>query len=533
MDGLAKALTRSRGVADLAYSNAMRMKNAGVLSVSSGMDQMSIFGGNTKSRRNYSLYRGWLYSAIHALASEAAGQPVQIGRMLGVELEEERNRKLSRTKSWLQQRMTKTAKMKTAHQEMELILSHPLLDALEQPNPIQRRWQFVYCFVANLNLTGWAYIVSGTTEDGKLEFYSLPTTWVRPDHKEGPFSRFRIVDPKKLTAGDDDNWLTRDQVAFAHLPNPSDPLSALAPAQSQVAAIRIDDHIQTSQERFFENGVFPSVVVTVGKDPHPDVPSGIRPRLTAVQRRQVHGAISKTMQGVANYGNPAIVDGMIENIERLSMGQNEMGWEKSERSARTRILSAFGVHPYILGEPVSVGGYAQAAKIEERFCKRVNIFLDMLGNVITNFAGPLASVDDDLLVWWEECESRDPSLHHLAMREARKLGDITRNEHRTMLGLSPMEEDDSDARSKLLDTVGGMQGAVGFFNSMGLGSMDSDQVAKLMSLFFQIPIEDAYDIVGTSEGRAVQQATETLEEALTAIRLEPQKLIDQMMEATK
>jgi hypothetical protein len=97
------------------------------------------------------------------------------------------------------------------------------------------------------------------------------------------------------------------------------------------------------------------------------------------------------MGGVANYGEPAIVDGMIESVTRLSATQNEMGWEKSEDKIRTRILSAFGVHPYILGEPVGVGGYAQVVNIEKRFYKRVNTFLDMLSTVVTNFVGPMTA----------------------------------------------------------------------------------------------------------------------------------------------
>ena len=146
--------------------------------------------------------------------------------------------------------------------------------------------------------------------------------------------------------------------------------------------------------------------------------------------------IRKTMGGVANYGNPAIVDGLIENITRLSATQNEMGWEKSEDKVKSRILSSFCVHPYILGEPVNVGGYAQAAKIEERFCKRVNTFLNMLSGIVTNFGSSL--VNEALVVWWEQCQPHDPSIRAKQITDARKNGDISRNEVRAecrILGL--------------------------------------------------------------------------------------------------
>ena len=59
---------------------------------------------------------------------------------------------------------------KTVHSELEIIKDHPLVDALERPNPIQCRWQFVYSFFANLDLTGWSYIVVDKDEDRQTCF---------------------------------------------------------------------------------------------------------------------------------------------------------------------------------------------------------------------------------------------------------------------------------------------------------------------------------------------------------------------------
>lgn len=41
---------------------------------------------------------------------------------------------------------------------------------------------------------------------------------------------------------------------------------------------------------------------------------GIRPRLTPDQRKDILAAIKKIYQGVRNYQNPLIIDGMIEGI---------------------------------------------------------------------------------------------------------------------------------------------------------------------------------------------------------------------------
>lgn len=497
MSTMTQALARSRGVVDQAHNLAMKMKAAGVLNLAppSGFSQFNQFSDDTKNRERYSLFRGWLYAAVNALASEAAGQPVVAARLKG-------KGKPNGQKS-IRNKMTTHARIKAASQEFEVLIDHPILSLLEQPNPCQTRWSFTYSFVANLNLTGWGYVVGGENDEGKWEFYSLPTNWVKPDHSEGLFSRFKVIDPSNPTAGNDGDWLTRENVAFAMLPNPSDPRMAFPPANSQIRSIRIDDFIQESQARFFENGIFPGAIVTIGKDPHPDVPSGIRPRLSAPQRRQVMGAIQKVMSGVANYGNPAIVDGLIESIERLSMTSNEMGWEKSEDKIRTRILSAFGVHPYILGEPVGVGGYAQVVNIEKRFYKRVNTFLDMLGTVVTGLVVPAMSTTkavpkqkpkkEDLLIWWEECQSVDPSLRWSNLNAARARGDVSRNEIRAELNLPPDETGGDQTKQWTaadLNAIVALQGAV------GQGGIEPAQAQAMYEILFDMTPEDAKKIAG-------------------------------------
>lgn len=463
---------------------AFREKASSAFSMDGG-DGMGGSLFNTTGRGNaerYSLFRGWVYAAINALASEGASQPVNLAKLEGATNENQERRTLPRKKQADIQRIF----TKSAEQEWELILQHPMLDCLEYPNPSQGKWQFVYSFIANLCLTGFGYVIGGVNDEGKMELYSLPTTWVTPIHTPKPFSAFRVCDPAKASSGG--IVLPPENVKFANLPNPANPLGSLSPTGAQSNAVRIDDKIQTSQEMFFDNGIFPSVVVTVGKDPHPDhsPAGGVRPRLTPEQRRQVTSAIRKVMSGVSNYGNPAIVDGLIERIERLSATSNEMGWDKSEDKVRTRILSAFGVHPYILGEPVNVGGYAQAAKIEERFCRRVNTYLDMLSSVVTGFAQQHFTADK-LFAWWEPCESSDPALRWAKLSTARKNNDITRNELRVELGFPPDEmEQAGQSRSLLLDSPNGVTSYIAIASAVAAGSLTEEAAKFALMTFFQI-----------------------------------------------
>ena len=500
-----------------AVVETMRAKAIGKIDVGSLMvgdsTPLGIFGSqNQQYNARYNQFRGWLYAAINAIALQAAAQPTYVGLLRGAATEDQR-RVVSQQKSLSERKAAKRLELKAkalrhfaekkmptgirtkaAAEEWEILQGHAFSAVLDNPNPSQTKWQFTYMFVANLVLTGYGYVVGGQTDNG-FEMYAIPTSWITPIYKEGEgLVGYKVLNPaqSRKTQG---STLPVENVACAYLPNPSDPNSAISPTGTQSNAVQIDEHIQTSQLRFFQNGMFPSVIVTIGKDPHPDAPGGgIRPRLTGEQRRQVIGAIRKSMSSVENYGNPAIVDGMIEKIERLSATSNEMGWDKSEDKIRNRILSAFGVHPFILGEPLNVGGYAQATEIKQRFYERVNSYLEMLSLVATKFAVPFAT-RDRIFAWWENCDAVDPSIKYQNLREARKIGDISENEFRAELGFAPNEEAETD-RSPLLDNPQTMSTYVQLASGVANRTLSYEGAAYTLAQFLQIEVEEAKAMLG-------------------------------------
>jgi phage portal protein BeeE len=492
-DALTKAIRQADSVGTEAFDSSMRYKEGGgTIDVTpSGLPSgIASWQEQASYEARYELFRGWVYAAINVLASEGAGRPPVVARMKGSKVRDRNEDKNKiRRKNLVLTKCTKAMRSKAAEIEMEVLEDHFLIDLLNAPNSFQGKWQFVYSFVANLCLTGWSYVVVGMHKK-KLELYSLPTSWVKPIHDPHPFAKFEVKNPKAI--GVEPTVLDRTQVGFAHLPNPSDPLSAMAPAGAQMMAIRVDDHIQTSQETFFRNGIFPSVLIRVGKTPGLD--SEYRPMLTGVQRRHIISGVKKIWGGVANYGQPAIVDGLIENIERLSATQNEMGWNRSEGTVKTRILSAFAVHPFLLGENVSVGGHAQVAVIKERMYDRTNTYLDMLSNLLTNLLGGLEG-EEKLIVGFEESKAVDYQLRQSQLQAMRDKGDLSRNEMRAEAGYPPEEQEKSE-RSALLESVGGMTGTVSILTAVGQGAIQRDAAIAALALFLQISEEEAEAMVG-------------------------------------
>lgn len=471
---ISNALSRSQEFRTTVTKRSYQLRNSGALdSALASLGSSNVLNDSLSrrsTREGYNTFRGWLYSAINAIASEGAGQAAHVGCLVGEDAGK-RSRVFSSSKEhsdFIRSKMTKRAREKTSRTGIELIESGELVELLSRPNDIQDRWQFVYSFISNLCLTGWSYIIKDVDSEGRDEIYSVPTTWVTPKHGERPFESFTLKNPNKPASQGEE--LSRENVAFAHLPNPSDPLSAIAPASSQAIPVRIDNYIQTSQEAFFNNGIFPSVIVTVGKVPMGGDGQAYRPRLSASQRRQVHGAIKKSMGSIANYGNPGIVDGLIERIDRLSATQNEMGWDKSEKTVRLRILSAFAVHPFILGEEMA-GSYAQAYTVLERFCNRVNTYLDLLGVVLTNFfSQKIHGFGENNVVWWEPCEPKDPEQTRRWWQVAADKNWISQNEYRTYLGLPPDEESNQQFIDRLM-----AQEVARLLSSLGKGEVTEGQ----------------------------------------------------------
>jgi hypothetical protein len=531
---------RDRRARSLSLREGLSQKSLVDISPNDAIGSLQGMADQSANRERYGMFRGHLYSAINAICTRAAGQAAHVGKVEGADVPEER-RQIPRSKQARIRNLPKAVQelcQKSPDLSVELVLDGPLVEALEEPNDMQRRWQFVYSFVANLLLTGRGYVI-GSVSEGELEFFSLPTSWIRPNKN---FTEFEVVNPRTQMPVTTDQKLTRENVAFATLPNPSDPMAAMAPAQAQSRAIMIDEHIQTSQERFFHNGIFPSVVVTVGADPHPagGGPS-FRPRLSGSQRRAVASAIRKTMSGVANYGNPAIIDGMIERIDRLSATQNEMGWDKSEVKIRQRILGAFGVHPFILGEPVNVGGHAQAFVIEKQFCTGVNTYLNMLSGLMTGFFKPVSIENQEkIVVWWEPCEAQDAAIEAQNWRDARKNGDVTRNEIRHRLNLTP-DESGGDRNTQF--TPQHVQQITQIQKDVEGGSLDRDAAIATLVITMDLTEQEANQLIPEPvepevgllpalpfEGESLEEAAGALRLAVDALKITPQQIADKVLE---
>jgi phage portal protein BeeE len=405
-----------------AYSQAERLRDAARKAADTRPSGI-VAGGPSASlgRANlgahaeqYAHFRGWQYVAIRAIAQRIAGQPIRVARVAATP----KGRKSADEKALLPLRL------KSCCDRLEPLESHPLLDALADPNPLMVAWSLVFTTVAILELTGKAHWWLSPQND-RLSIWPVPSHWIEP--VDDMRTVWNIRPPKAV----EPTPVPGDQIAYFSLPDPGNPLGTVSPLSTQAAAVNADESIQEAQYRAFQNGINPGVVLTAGR--LPDMANGrpgARPVLEPEQRTQLINAIRQAYQGAHRHGEPIILDGLIEDVKPFTRTPQEMAFLDSGKSTKCRIFQAFGVNPLIVGE-IEGANRAQAVVAEDSFCTNaVNPLMELMSQVMTAWLS-LAFRSEKLVVWVEPCRANDPEQTLKEWELGLKFGAVTQNEYRS------------------------------------------------------------------------------------------------------
>lgn len=406
-----------------------------------------------KHSEQYKHYTGWVYVAINRIATRISGQPAHLGRQLtGARREQARKFYASRDlddarSAWYrlygtrlltpEQAESAPEHVKRAPSEYELVQQHRLLEALKNPNEMMVRASLFLTTVASLELTGRGYWWWPTIKS-KLQIWPLPTDWVTPRHSEdGLYSYYEVKPPSRMQ---EPILLPASEIVPFILPDPSDPHGSVSPVQTQGPAIVTDEAMQMSQFRAQKNGLYPGVLLTIGRHPDVDGKPGMRPVLTRDQRKDVIEAMRAIHEGAVNYGEPFILDGLFEDVKPFTRTPAEMDYLDSGKHTKSRIMQAFGVNPFIAGENVTVG-WSQASVADEVFVSNVvNPLGGFMGETVTKKLG-----DPRLTFWLEEATPRNPELKAKNYAVALAKQTVTKNEfRREVLKLPELEDGTGD-----------------------------------------------------------------------------------------
>lgn len=444
VDALKTARTRANMMVEQSKAASQGRNQQKLGTDPAGMfDSMSVFGQQFDAgltAEQLKQFRGWTYASVKVIAQRVASQPVRIGFLNEFEADEPKLKGAgpSTLKSMLRRGIVPAYFKNFNANDLEIVEQHEILSSISDPNPLMVQWSLLYLTMAHLELTGksywWVY-----DRDGKKEIWPLPPSWVRPVHGDRLFESY-VVTPG--IGGVGGFTVPAENMVYFAYPDPSDPYGgATSGLQANNKAIAADEAIQDCQKNMFENGIFPGLAIVAGR--HPEVSSmpGQRQALDKDQRLELRQAIAAHYRGVTKYGEPLILDAMIEDVKKIQNTANEMDFLNSSRSSKERVLQGWGVSPIVMGDAGNANR-ASAAVADSVFCSAtVNPKIELISQTLTKYLPVVfGSQDEGMVIWIEPARPNDVEQRMKELAMLKDSSALTKNELRTEFGFSPLEE---------------------------------------------------------------------------------------------
>lgn len=276
---------------------------------------------------------------------------------------------------------------------VDAIDTHPLLESIEDPNPLLTRWGLLFCTGVSLLATGrglWWIEEGGTGQDGSEQPFTIwyiPCSWAKPLHLEGkPFAAWKITPPG---TNESDGWIVSgDDMLHFFYPDPGNPTKPWSTIQAISRPINTDDQIQTAQFSALVNAVKPGMVIKAGRLPDPRTGStstGPRPILQPEQRSQLISAIKLAYGGATKSDEPIIVDGLIEDVVPYTRGPAEMDYRDSMAATADRIRQGIGTNKFVAGDVEGSNRASSYVATQNFYDVVVNPMATLMSQTITNF----------------------------------------------------------------------------------------------------------------------------------------------------
>ncbi len=450
------------------YGSALSGVGAGTANVLSKQQ------GLTMAAEQYRHNIGWTHAIIRTIAQRVADQPVRVARPIA--RDEVRRlvgmiQKGSRTPSWQKdyasQILGRVRKMRLSRarqprfvrewmgkgqgRELQVIEDHPILRAIERPNPLMVRWILLYVTLFHLELTGrcyWWFTREDQLHPGalssRIQIWPLPTSWVEPIHEaDRLFAYWQITPP----GGGSNIKIPGHQIAQLYYPEPSNPLGCLSPLQAQSRAVVVDEATLEAQRRGFSNGTFPGMAVIVGRLPDAGGIEGQTPVLTREQRAQIMTAFKQSYRGIQNAEEPVILDGLIKDVRPITTNPKEMAFLETSKTSKERLTQGYGVNPVSMGQLEGANRASSRMADGHLVANAINPKVGLISECLTSFLPPIFADEEgatgDELVYLEKAVTIDEDLERENIKCMAEQGAISRNEIRQTYGRPPIKGGDT------------------------------------------------------------------------------------------
>lgn len=229
---------------------------------------------------------------------------------------------------------------------MVAIGDHPLLQLLNQPNPLRSGKALMEELYSHRLISGNGYLLRVTNNEGvPVELYCL-----RPDRVAVVAGHANIPMGYHYTVGKQVRKYMVDPISgqadVLHVKqfNPTNDWYGLSPMEA--AAYAIDQHNQAGEwnQALLQNGARPSGALVVKSNSDSDA------YLSEEQYSRIKSQMEEAHSGAANAGRPLLLEGGLEWKE-MSLSPKDMDFLNTKHSAARDIALAFGVPPQMMGIP--------------------------------------------------------------------------------------------------------------------------------------------------------------------------------------
>jgi HK97 family phage portal protein len=320
--------------------------------------------------------------------------------------------------------------------------THPLLDLLARPNPLQSGNEMKEAWFGFLQIAGNAYLEAAELRGAVRELYVLRPDRMKvvPGPRGWPAAYEYSAGGKSVRFAMD---VARGRAPILHMRlfNPINDHYGFSPIEA--AALGIDLHNSAAgwNKALLDNGARPSgALIYHGTDGGGN--------LSQDQLARLKQELSDNYQGPANAGRPLLLEGGLDWKE-MSFNPKDMDFIQSKHVAAREIALAFGVPPMLLGIP---GDNTYANYREANLAFHRQTILPLAGKAcqaLTHWLAP--RFGPGLELWYDADQVEALAADRDSLWERVGQADfLTINEKRAATGYAPVADGDrlSDDKNK-------------------------------------------------------------------------------------
>ena len=430
-----------------------------------GMDQ-------SRASRQYDAFKNTVATAIRPIMVRFAAQPIRVGystdrsnietnkslaglrtRMAGIEFEK---RVADVAPLWIKQ---------SVGTNVTVMERHPLLDLISSPSEMLTQLGLLNCTAASLALTGrvaWWFDSTGGNRDElgfNTRLWYVPWHWLQPvGPRENPYAKFRL----QSTSGASGVEIDGEDIFYAVVPHPSDPTKAWSAIQGQASAVDTDENILKAQYVSMKNVIRPSMIITAGRMPGMPGGSGSRgPRALLLRndREKLIEAIKQSYGGVINYGEPLILDALIEDVRPFMASPHELDLTNSSAITQGRIMQGAGVSPVVAGYTENANRAGSTVAHDIFYELVLNPLIQLFGQALDAKMGRRYQSNPRLRTWMDEARPRDIDQQHERISLGLPYMKVKEVRHYVKTGALIMD-DATDVDEKMVYEVGAVAAPV-------------------------------------------------------------------------